>query len=102
MSCFVSSSIYYLLKILFLCPLYTQHGVQTHSPEIKVPRPGWQAPQGHVSHLFLGSPFSAPNWDIESMTEELKLPANLERFLCIPILERPSPLNSNLNKTAVK
>ena len=61
-----------------------------------------QAPQGHVSHLFAGSPISAPNWDIESMTEELKLPANLERFLCIPILERPSPLNSNLNKSAAK
>ena len=30
-----------------------------------------QASQGHVSHLFAGSPTSASNWDIESMTGEL-------------------------------
>ena len=40
MSCFICSSIYYLLNIFISCPLYTQHGVQTHNPEIKIPQPG--------------------------------------------------------------
>ena len=39
-SCFICSSIYYLLNILILCPVYTQHGVQTHNPEFKIPQPG--------------------------------------------------------------
>ena len=39
-SCFICSSIYYLLNILILCHVYTQHGVQTHNPEFKIPQPG--------------------------------------------------------------
>ena len=40
MSCFICSSIYYLLNNFVSCPLYTQHGVQTHNSEIKIPQPG--------------------------------------------------------------
>ena len=28
------------VNILILCPVYTQHGIQTHNPEFKIPQPG--------------------------------------------------------------
>ena len=98
MSCFICSSIYYLLNIFVSCPLYTNMEFKLTTLRSRSPNQASQAPHCHVSKLFTSLPISATNWNIESLTGSFSNLRILERSHCIPILDWHLPLNSILNK----